>query len=360
MLKRLCSALVLLILTLGGSRAEAHPVPFSYVDLRMQEGRLEGSLVVHLFDVAHELGVDPVTRLLEPVFLATQADAMARLLSSRLLIAVDGRQVMAAWSAPDILPDRDSIRFGLAFGEVGQPGSIAVDAVLFPYDSEHRTFLNVYEAGDLASQEILSADRPRFEFFSGTRQGVVAVIRKFVPSGVHHILIGPDHLLFLVGLLLTGGSFRRLLLVVTAFTAAHSLTLTLAALGILVPPPAIIEPAIALSIVYVGLDNLLKRDGRDMRTWIAFAFGFIHGFGFANVLRDMDLPGRALGWSLFSFNIGVEIGQVAVVLVVAAIVTALRSRSEVAGRRLALAGSLVVIAAGATWFVQRTFFPGGS
>ena len=125
------------------------------------------------------------------------------------------------------------------------------------------------------------------------------------------------------------------------------------------PPARLIEPAIALSIVYVGADNLMVSGGRDIRAWIAFAFGFVHGFGFASVLREMDLPRRALGWSLFSFNAGVEIGQLIVVVAVAGALAALRSRSEVAGRRLAVAGSIVVIAAGTFWFIQRVFFPGG-
>src|SRR5262245_27865444 len=119
-----------------------------------------------------------------------------------------------------------------------------------------------------------------------------------------------------------GGSIRQLTIVVTAFTVAHSITLSLAALNLVTPPPRIVEPAIALSIVYVGADNLLVRGGRDVRAWIAFAFGFIHGFGFANVLREMDLPTRALGWSLFSFNLGVEIGRLLVVVAVASGFTA--------------------------------------
>src|SRR5439155_10618992 len=106
--------------------------------------------------------------------------------------------------------------------------------------------------------------------------------------------------------------------------------------------------------------NLLVRGGRDVRPWIALAFGFIHGFGFANVLREMDLPSRALGWSLFSFNIGVEIGQLLVVVSVASVFAALRSRSETAGRQLAFAGSLVVIAAGTFWFVQQVFMSLGA
>jgi hydrogenase/urease accessory protein HupE len=230
---------------------------------------------------------------------------------------------------------------------------------MFPYDPQHKTFVNFYERGEITSQVILDGGLQRFEYFTGTRHGIGAVIRKFVPAGVHHILIGPDHLLFLIGLLLLGGAIRRLLVVVTAFTVGHSLTLALAALDLVSPPPGLVEPAIALSIVYVGADNLLVREGRDMRGWIALAFGFIHGFGFASVLRDMGLPSRAFGWSLLSFNLGVEIGQLFVVIAVASALAALRARSEVAGRRLALAGSVVVIAAGGFWFVQRVFFPGG-
>jgi hypothetical protein len=140
---------------------------------------------------------------------------------------------------------------------------------------------------------------------------------------------------------------------------AHSVTLSLAVLTIVSPPARLIEPAIALSIVYVGADNLLVHGGRDVRAWIALTFGFIHGFGFANVLREMDLPARALGWSLFSFNVGVEIGQLLVVASVATALAALRSRDEEFGQRLAFAGSLVVVVAGTFWFIQRVFFPGG-
>jgi hypothetical protein len=125
------------------------------------------------------------------------------------------------------------------------------------------------------------------------------------------------------------------------------------------PPAYVIEPAIALSIVYVGADNILAQGGRDVRAWIALFFGFIHGFGFANVLREMELPRRALGWSLFSFNFGVEIGQLMVVIVVASVLALLRARSERASRRLAFAGSIAVIIAGAFWFIQRVFFPDG-
>ena len=337
----------------------AHPVPFSYLDVQLRPSAIDVSLDVCIFDVAHDLEIMPMQRLLESAVIAEREQAIGSLLVSRLALAVDGRPLSAEWSPPEILHDRQSLRLHLRYPIAAPPGTVAVSTVMFPYDPNHQTFVNVYERDELTSQVILDRAHARMEYFAGTRQGVLAVVRKFVPSGIHHILIGPDHLLFLVGLLLLGGSIRQLLLVVTSFTVAHSITLSLAALNILSPPARLIEPAIALSIVYVGADNLLARGGRDVRAWIALTFGFIHGFGFANVLREMGLPSRALGWSLFSFNFGVEIGQLLVVVVVASAFAALRSRSEWAGRQLAFAGSIVVIAAGTFWFVQRVFFPGG-
>jgi hydrogenase/urease accessory protein HupE len=341
------------------SRAIAHPVPFSYVDIRLERDALEVTVVMHVFDVAHELNVEPPEALLDGDAARARADTIQRIVLSRLSFSIDGQRVDVEWSGPDVLADRQSLRFRGTSRLARAGGVVNVRAALFPYDPAHQTFLNVYEDGRLATQAILDRAHGQFDYFTGTRQGVLAVIWRFLRAGFHHILIGPDHLLFLVGLLLLGGTFRRLLVVVTAFTLAHSLTLSLAALNIVTPPARIIEPAIALSIVYVGIDNLLVREGRDVRAWIAFAFGFIHGFGFANVLREMEVPARALGWSLGAFNVGVELGQIVVVVVVAGTLTALRSRSPEAGRRLAFAGSCLVIAAGAFWFVQRTFFPGG-
>ena len=289
---------------------------------------------------------------------AQQSAAIARLVAGRLTVAANGVTLTPQWSSAVIVADRQSLKLAVRYPMSGRAGTVAVTAVLFPYDPQHQTFLNIYEDRSL-TQAILDGGRTRFEYFAGTRQGAFAVVQKFLPAGIHHILVGPDHLLFLVGLLLLGGTVRQLAVIVTSFTVAHSITLSLAALSIVSPPARIIEPAIALSIVYVGADNLLIRDGRDVRAWIAFAFGFIHGFGFANVLREMELPARALGWSLFSFNLGVEAGQLLVVGVVATAFAALRARSEAAGRRLAFAGSIVVMAAGAFWFIQRVFFPGG-
>ena len=361
-MKRLGFSRVLAFVLAAAAPASAHPVPFSYLDLRVEAGTpasIDAVLVVHVFDVAHDLNIEPPERLIAGGLAADRAAAFAKLLETRLHITVDGRVLTPAWSGPEVLAERQSLRFHARYTVGAAPGTIAVSAVMFPYDGNHQTFLNIYERGALTSQAMLDQRHPRVEYFAGTRQGALAVVRKFVPAGIHHILIGPDHLLFLIGLLLLGGSIRQLAVVVTAFTVAHSITLSLAALAVVSPPARIIEPAIALSIVYVGADNLLVRGGRDVRAWIALTFGFIHGFGFASVLREMDLPSRALGWSLFSFNLGVEIGQLMVVVPVAFGFSMLRSRSEAAGRRLAFAGSLVVVAAGAFWFIQRVFFPGG-
>jgi hydrogenase/urease accessory protein HupE len=362
-MRRLWLAAAVFVLGTRPVPAFAHPAPFSYIDISVRAGGVDLAVVAHVFDIAHDLGVDQSQKLLDPAFVGAHGGDITALLQPRFHVDADERSaVCRPSSSPEIVEARQSVRVRFTCATPGKsiPGTVAVGVLMFPYDPAHQTFLNVYEGGSLRSQAILDAGRTRFEYFSGGRQGALAVVKKFVPAGIHHILIGPDHLLFLVGLLLLGGSIRQLLLVVTAFTVAHSVTLSLAALNIVSPPARIIEPAIALSIVYVGADNLLVRGGRDVRAWIALTFGFIHGFGFANVLREMELPARALGWSLFSFNVGVEIGQLFVVTAVATALAALRARSEAAGRRLALAGSMVVIAAGAFWFIERVFFPGGT
>jgi hydrogenase/urease accessory protein HupE len=356
-MRRVGSAAVLAVLLLARPAA-GHPAPFSYIDVHVAAAG-EVSAVVHVFDVAHDLHLPSPDPLLTSTGIGAHAARIVTLLRDRMLLEIDGRPAHLDWSLPEPLPERQSLRLRSRYDAGRNPGRVALSVNLFPYDPQHQTFVNVYERGTLRSQAILGGGRQQLEYFAGTRQGAIAVMQKFVPAGFHHILIGPDHLLFLFGLLLLGGSLRRLALVVTAFTLAHSVTLTLAALDIFTPPTHIVEPAIALSIVYVGADNLLVRGGRDVRVWIAFGFGLIHGFGFANVLREMDLPPSALAWSLFSFNLGIEIGQLLVVGAVATALATLRTRSAEASRRLAFAGSIAVIAAGAFWFIQRVFFSGG-
>jgi hypothetical protein len=172
-------------------------------------------------------------------------------------------------------------------------------------------------------------------------------------------VIGPEHVLFLAGLLLVGGTLRQRVALVMAFTLGHTVTLALATSNILAPSSHLVDPAVALTLVYVGVDNLLVRGGPDMRGWIALAFGSIHGFGFASTMRTMDLPGRTLFWSLAAASVGLVIGQSVVVIAAGAAFQAIRSRSPWADRQFALAGSVVVMAAGTFLFIQRVFFSGG-
>jgi len=343
-----------LLVALCSTSVDAHPAPFSYLDLHIGPEGLHGELVLHVVDLAHELGMD-AEALLDPAVAERERVRIADLVAGRLFLRVDDRVVSPEWDAIAPVGDRHAV--SLAFTVPGpRPGAVAVRARLFPYDEFHQTFLNVYEDGALRQQAVFNANSGERVYYAGTMQGTLAVVRTFVPAGVHHILIGPDHILFLVGLLLLGGGWWPLLRIVTAFTVGHSVTLSLAALNLVTPPATVIEPAIALSIVFVGADNLLVgTSGRDVRAWIALAFGLVHGFGFAAVLREFGLPAEALGWSLFSFNLGVELGQLVIVVAIAAALALVRQRNQAAAQRVAFAGSLVVIAAGAYWFVERVF-----
>ena len=349
---------------LFASAAAAHPAPFSFLELRIDAGRVGGTLTVHDLDAGHELALGDASALLDPATARRYAPALADILARRLRLAIDGRPVTVALSDMTPIPNRQALQFSIAVPVSGRPGRVTIDGTLFPYDALHQTFVNVYEDGALRHQGILDTRRSAMDYYAGTWPGVGAVLATFVPAGIHHIAIGPDHILFLVGLLLLGGSMARLGLIVTAFTIGHTITLSMAALGVVNPPGRLVEPAIALSLVLVGADNLLagtseEPSRRDLRAPMAALFGLVHGFGFAAVLREFGLPQAALGWSLFGFNVGVELGQLALVVPLAFALATLRRQRPVAARRIAMVGSVVVALAGAFWFVQRVFFPGG-
>jgi hypothetical protein len=338
--------------------ASAHPAPFSFLDLVIRDDGVHGTVVLHVVDVAHDLGIALADRLLEPAEIARTRDRVVALLEPRLRVRTDVRAPIA-WLGMEPAPDRHAVLLRFRIPVAGA-GALYVLTNLFPYDPVHQTFVNIYEGGELRQQLIFNARSGEYIYYTGTTQGALAVMRTFIPAGIHHILIGPDHVLFLIGLLLLGGSWLALVKIVTAFTVGHSITLSLAALSLVMPSPRLIEPTIALSIIFVGADNLVRGSGRDVRAWAALVFGLVHGFGFANVLREFGLPAQALGWSLFSFNFGVEIGQLAIVLVVATALELIRRRSHLVGHRVAWGGSIVVMAAGTYWFVERVFFPGGA
>jgi len=173
----------------------------------------------------------------------------------------------------------------------------------------------------------------------------------FFAMGVEHILTGYDHLVFLLGLVLVGGRWRALLLVVTAFTLAHSITLGLAVLGVWAPSPGIVEPMIALSIAYVGVENQFVKDA-EKRWRITFPFGLIHGFGFAGALGEIQLPRADVPKALLGFNLGVEAGQLATLALVLPLILTARKR-EWFEKRGVRAVSWVIAALGLVWFVVR-------
>lgn len=178
-------------------------------------------------------------------------------------------------------------------------------------------------------------------------------ISSFVLLGIEHIVTGYDHVLFLISLLMLGGGFGYLLKVVTAFTISHSVTLSLAVLNIVTLPGRFVESAIALTIVYVAAENFWRKDLR-WRWLLTFIFGLIHGLGFAGVLKEIHLGQSNLALSLASFNVGVEIGQIAIVSIAFIVLRTIQKYPwELTFRRL-LSGC--VVAMGLFWFVQRAFY----
>jgi hypothetical protein len=182
-------------------------------------------------------------------------------------------------------------------------------------------------------------------------------LRDYLLLGMEHIFTGYDHLAFLFGLLLVATSrglrsgLRYILGVVTAFTVAHSVTLISAGLGLVRLPARIVEPAIALSIAYVAVENLLVKEPKH-RWLLTFGFGLVHGFGFASVLSEIGLPPSGVVPSLVSFNVGVELGQLTVVAMVAPILLWLVPRYKLSAR-LRTAGSVALLAFSTLWFFER-------
>lgn len=198
---------------------------------------------------------------------------------------------------------------------------------------------------------VLDASRPTATFTGESAPAEVA--RRFFALGVEHIWTGWDHLAFLGGLLLAATRLRGMLWIVTGFTVAHSITLSLAALGLVNLSPMLVEPAIAATIAYVGVENFW-RPGVRRRVAVTFVLGLVHGFGFAGLLRELGLPKGSLALALGTFNLGVEVGQAAVVAAVAPLLLWARRRPWWETRAVPVASAALVFA-GLYWFVERVF-----
>jgi len=217
----------------------------------------------------------------------------------------------------------------------------------------------VTATGEVKMVGLLAVANPDLRL-AAARSDLWRVMWHYLLAGIEHIAIGYDHIAFLIAVIVWGRKLWPLVKVVTAFTIAHSITLSLAVLDIVRLPSLLVETLIAMSIVYVAAENFFVRDMRH-RAWITFGFGLIHGFGFASVLRDYGLPQDALVPALAAFNIGVEVGQVLIVAASFALFMAanrlLRDAKMAmpAMRAMPLALSGVILLLGLYWTVERVF-----
>ena len=348
--------------------AQAHKPSDSYLGLSVQGARIEGQWDIALRDLDFAIGLDGNGdgQLTWDEIRARHA-AIAAYALQRLHIATS--QGACPLLAGEQLIDHHTdgaytvLRFAASCPGTAAPASLEIGYTLFAdLDPQHKGLLKLTHDG-ATQTAIFDPDSPR-QSLSLAAPDRLAQFGAYVKHGIWHIWIGTDHILFLLSLLLPAvllpglreqqaslrAAFYDVLKVVTAFTLAHSITLTLASLSLVSLPSRWVESAIAASVVLAALNNLYPLF-RGKRPVAAFVFGLIHGFGFASVLRDLGLPQSALVSSLFGFNVGVEIGQLAIVAVFLPL--AWRLRKSWLYRQLFTWGSLAIALVAAVWLVER-------
>jgi hypothetical protein len=361
--------LLFFVLLLCCGAASAHKPSDSYLVLNVAGKEVTGQWDIALRDLDVAIGLDrDGNGELTWDEVRARHDAIAAYALARLKLASAGAPCPLRVTA-HLLDDHSDG----AYAVLRLQASCAADIVnldadyrlLFDIDPQHKGLLRLTNKGQ-TSTAIFTPDRPsqHLRVQGASRWGQFA---DYVKHGVWHIWIGFDHILFLLSLLLPAvlvhvnrrwqgretfrASFIEVLKVVTAFTLAHSVTLTLATLGVVALPSRVVESAIAASVVLAALNNIWPVFERS-RAAVAFAFGLIHGFGFASVLLDLGLPKTALLLSLVGFNAGVEIGQLAIVAVFLPL--AFAARRTLAYRRFVLIGGSGVIALVAlVWLFER-------
>ena len=360
---------------MSAATAQAHIASNGFVSAHVAGAQVTGSIEVAVRDAELAIGVDAnhdghitwgelraseaqlIGYLEQHVQLAAQGHACALTLRTlRINDRVDGNY---AWLSFDAHCPVEVRRLGIRY------------SVLADVDPSHRGLLSL-TAGTVAHTGVLGGANGPQTFAVYTASPGQAFL-EYLQAGIWHIWDGIDHLLFLVSLLLPAVLVRRegrwepvaraqpammgILKVVTAFTLAHSLTLSLAALDIVRLPSRLTESVIAASIVIAALNNIFPLV-TDSRARIAFAFGLLHGFGFASVLTDMGLPQGARLVSLLAFNLGIEVGQLAVVLAIMPLVYAVRT-SLFYRRSLLPWGSAAIASLAFVWLLQRALLPSG-
>ena len=279
-----------------------------------------------------------------------------------------GARALAAGQAGSKPTEDGELRFELEYRRPEAEGIWELRAMkMAALPPGHRQFVTVASpGGPVIAERLLSTGEPTLAFqipalaiaAAPPARAAAAMFGPFLKLGVEHIWTGYDHLLFLFGLLVVCARFRSCVAIISCFTLGHSITLAVATLDLVNLPARYTEPLIAASIVYVGLENLWRRGAEPQGRWaVTFVFGLIHGFGFASVLRDLGVGqgGSGLFLPLFSFNLKVELGQIAVAAVALPLIWRLR-RNEKFLQRAVPALSALVAAAGLYWLLERTIF----
>jgi hypothetical protein len=350
-------ALGALVLALAAALPlQAHKLDTSYTTLIVQEDTLKLRVRIDDYDML-KLGLDrDGDGILLYEEMSEGLPALFAFVAEHLRLSADGRPVHLERGRGEVEPDNQGNMFAhLFFGArlKQEPSQVEVQVEFYRrFGSDHKNLAQLLLPGQPLQQAVFGAENPRQVFEAQKPVPLLEQLWDFALLGVEHIFLGYDHLMFLLALVAVGGGLRNLVKIVTAFTLAHSLTLCLAALEVVSLPGRLIEAGIALSIAYVAVENFwIERS--DHRWMLTFAFGLVHGFGFANVLRDLGLPTRGLVASLLSFNVGVEIGQVAIVGLVFPLVLWLNRQAF--QRRVVLGLSAVILLFGVGWFIERVF-----
>jgi len=284
--------------------------------------------------------------------LAAGREAVARALAGGVTVDADGSACLGSLDRTWTLEAEGGVVFQVRYTCSEVPGRITLAVPLLErLTPGHRHLARVFRAGK-ANVRVLDRSHATWTLDEASPPASAARMAwSMLKLGVEHILTGADHLVFLLGLILVGGRLRSLVGVVTAFTLAHSITLALASLSVLTPSPRLVEPAIALSIAYVGVENFFVKDA-SKRWRITFPFGLIHGFGFAGALREISLPRGQLPIALVSFNLGVEAGQFAVLAVALPVILAARRSPWFRDRGVKVTSAMIAIG-GAVLFIVR-------
>ena len=307
-------------------------------------------------DASDRTNPDPLSTERSPL---RDYEPLARMVARQVTVAANGRPCAALPGAVQPpTPDRAIIQIVVHYACAAPVRMLSLRDELFAaLGRDHHTITKIEWPGG-SQQIIFEPDRTEAELSlpdgaasSGAEASAVSGARAFFLLGVEHILVGFDHILFLLVLVLRGGSIKSLLLIVTAFTIAHSITLGLAVLGVVRPPTQLIEPLIALSIAYVAFENIVATHSPSRRWLASFLFGLVHGFGFAGALIELGLPSSALVSSLLFFNLGVEAGQA---IIVAVLFPVLLTLSRLPGERRAVKFiSAAVLTTALALFAQR-------